>query len=96
MQALFANKYYQTNIAALKATMTIVGDPTLKPWTQINVIPMLPNGEPHRPTAGTYTITQITDNLSPGDFQTELELQQMGENQVSAAQGSTEQQGVKN
>ena len=74
--------------------MTIVGDPTLKPYMQITVMPMLANGEPHRPTMGSYTILQITDTLSPGDYQTELELQQMGEDQTQAAEGSVEEQAV--
>lgn len=94
MQALIANKWFQTNVAALKASLTIIGDPTLQPYMQVNVMPMLANGEPHRPTAGVYTILQITDTLSPGDYQTEMELQQMGEDQESAAAGSVEEQAV--
>ena len=84
MGPLLANKWYENCIAGLKASLTIVGDPTLVPYQFINVLPMEAPGSDgnggsrlHRFTSGTYYIQQINDTLA-ADFQTQLELVSLG------------------
>ena len=84
MGPLLANKWYQNNIGSLKASLTIVGDPTLVPLQFINVLPMEAPGSDagggsrlHRFTSGTYRIDQINDIIA-ADYQTQLELTMQG------------------
>ena len=84
MGPLLANKWYENCIAALKASLTIVGDPTLVPYQFINVLPFEAPGSDgnggsrlHRFTSGTYYIQQINDTLG-ADYQTQLELVSLG------------------
>ena len=80
MGPLLANKWYETRIGGLTASLTIVGDPTLMPHQHINVLPFEAPGSDgqggsrlHRFTSGTYYIQQINDTLA-ADYQTQLEL----------------------
>ena len=76
MEAMIANKWFNENVGTIKATMEIVGDPTIKPQQKINVMAMNPNGSSHI-SSGTYLVTHITDTIS-GDFRSSLELIQEG------------------
>ena len=85
MEALLANKWYQNNIGCLKATLEIVGDPTLKVGQCINVLPMRADGELHL-SYGTYMIQKITETIA-GDYKTTLELVQQSDENTN--QGET-------
>ena len=78
MEALLANKWYQTNIGSITATLEIVGDPTLVPYQSVNVLPMMAVGKLHRFTSGTYQIRNITDTIG-ADYRTSMELFMIGE-----------------
>ena len=78
MGPLLANKWYQTNIGSLKASLTVVGDPTLRPWQSITVTPIMANGYPHRYSSGVYMIQEINDVIA-GSYTTQMELYMMGE-----------------
>lgn len=56
-----------------RATLNIIGDPTLEPQSAIAVIVMNPNGLPHH-TSGIYLILSITDTIQGGLFNSALEL----------------------
>ena len=78
MEALLANKWFNTNVAggAIQANMEIVGDPTVQPQTHVNVLPFDHNGDLHF-SGGTYLVQKVTDTIS-GDYRTSLEMFKAG------------------
>ncbi len=76
MEALLANKWFNSHIGSLSATLEIIGDPTIHPMGHVNVLPFMHNGEIHF-SGGTYMVNKVTDTIS-GTYQTTLELTMVG------------------
>lgn len=73
MEARLASLWYNAANLAYPASMNIVGDPTLEPNTTCNITIITRKGTPHH-TSGLYLITKITDQISGGDYDTQVEL----------------------
>lgn len=76
IQGAAARMWYLNQNNSYKASMNIVGDPTLEPQSAIAVIIMNPNGLPHH-TSGIYLILSITDTINGGLFNSSLELMKL-------------------
>lgn len=73
MKSLISNRWYDRNVGAYQATLTIVGNPNMKPVEYINVMPFRPDGTIHH-TGGTYQIIGVTDTIQGGVYITTLQL----------------------
>ena len=61
----------------LEGTIVVVGDTSLKPEQNIEVIVLMPNGTPHY-TSGVYRVNKVTHTITPGKFETKMELMSNG------------------
>lgn len=73
LENIAATMWYSLADKPYTATLTIIGDPSIIPDQECSILYMLPNGVPHH-SSGVYHITKVTDNISGGNYTTELAL----------------------
>jgi hypothetical protein len=73
VEAWAMNKYQKARSMAVKAPMTIIGDPTVHPFDLIYVLVLKPSGDVHY-TSGMYRVMKVSNEITPGSFETKLDL----------------------
>ena len=73
MEAISLSLWEKAQDMVYKATLVLVGDPTLKPRQLIRVAVLTRDGAIHHST-GNYYVSKITDSISDGTYITTLEL----------------------
>lgn len=86
LDAIATNLWSKLSGLNYKATMVLVGDPTLRPTDYINVVVLTPDNRLHH-TSGRYFINSIEDMLETGVYNTTLDLTKV--NDSSDVSGGT-------
>ena len=73
LERMAANLWLKQTRLAVNGTLSILGDPNIKPMTNISIICIMPSGLPHV-TSGVYLVQTVTHKISGGLFTTELSV----------------------
>lgn len=76
-ETLARNIWGKLNSMPYKATLVVVGDPTLKPRDYIDMVVLTPSNTLHH-TSGRYCVNSIEDMVDTGVFTSTLEMTKVG------------------